>query len=158
MSTIETDFVLKDDSTLKFDDPDTSIGRGSIKDVGRVVCYKIVLSSSTPENLKIYRNIQAGAFVQRFYGTLKANDNYYVVMEELDEDNTLRKACHTGSLPKSLLERVDLAYNVAKTMAWYHRAQLLLKSVSDNTVVLKQMRSGNIIPFLTRLENARHVG
>lgn len=157
VSDIKTDFVLEDTSLIQFDSSDASVGHGTLESIGKVVCYKIALSSSTQGNLKIYKDIQAGAYVQRLYGTLKAGEDYFVVMQDLDETQTLGKACRENSLPREPLAQLGLAYDLAKTMAWYHRAELLLKSVADHNIVLKQITLDRIAPFLTRLENARHV-
>lgn len=155
---LKTDFEPKDFVSSSFKSDDASIKRGTIDGVGKVICYKIALTSSMPEFLMIYKNIQSGAYVQRLYGTVKLQDDYYVVMQDLDDNQTLAAACQDGGLPDTPLSRISLAYDLAKTMAWYHHAQLLLKSVSDHTVVLQQLNSGRLAPFLTKLQNARHVG
>ncbi|KAL7909983.1 hypothetical protein GGI35DRAFT_478863 [Trichoderma velutinum] len=92
-----------------------------------------------PEFLKIYKNIQAGAYVQRLFGTVKLSENYYVVMQDLEDGKTLASACRDGGLPDTPL------------------ARLLLKSVSDHTIVLQELSSGRLAPFLTKLQNARHI-
>lgn len=154
---LKTDFEPKDFVSSSFKSDDASIKRGTIDGVGKVICYKIALTSSMPEFLMIYKNIQSGAYVQRLYGTVKLQDDYYVVMQDLDDNQTLAAACQDGGLPDTPLSRISLAYDLAKTMAWYHHAQLLLKSVSDHTVVLQQLNSGRLAPFLTKLQNARHI-
>jgi hypothetical protein len=115
------------------------------------------LSTSSQASLEIYQKIQTGAFVQRYYGIAQRESNLYAIMEYLDEEETLARTCLDNSLPAAILERVQLAYDLSKTMAWYHRAEMLLKSVSDHTIVLKKLPSGRLCPILTRLENARHV-
>lgn len=72
-------------------------------------------------------------------------------------NKTLGQACRDRTLPEGLLERIGLAYDLAKTTAWYHRAEILLRSVSDDTIIPKKISSGNMVPFLTRLKNARHI-
>lgn len=150
------DFILDDSCDIKFD-YGASNGRGCINGVGAVVCYQIPTLSFTQKNLEVYRNIQAGAYVQRLYGTLEVNSRYYAVMEDLEGGTTLARACHGGALPRTMLERIGLAYDLAKTMAWYHKAELLLRSITDTTVILRELSSGKICPFLTRLHNSRHV-
>ncbi|KAM0079749.1 hypothetical protein ACKRZS_008110 [Fusarium odoratissimum] len=147
----EKDFIFVSESQ------DGNPKRGTLNGVGQVVCYKIELTRAMPEFLKIYKNIQAGAYVQRLFGTVKLKENYYVVMQDLEDGKTLASACKDGGLPDTPLARVSLAYDVAKTMAWYHNAQLLLKSVSDDTIVLQELSSGRLTPFLTKLQNARHI-
>lgn len=153
----EMDFDPKNFASFSSGLQDASSKRGILDGIGKVVCYKIELTSAKPEFLKIYKNIQAGAYVQRFYGTVKLEEGYYVVMQDLDDNKTLAAACQDESLPDAPLARISLAYDVAKTMAWYHHADLKLKSVSDHTVVLQKLSSGRLTPFLTKLENARHV-
>lgn len=153
---LHTEFQAKD-FTFSFESQDGLLKRGTVNGVSQIVCYKIELTRSMPEFLKIYKNIQAGAYVQRLFGTVKLNENYYVVMQDLEDGRTLVSACRDGGLPDTPLARVSLAYDIAKTMAWYHNAQLLLKSVSDHTIVLQELSSGRVAPFLTKLQNARHV-
>lgn len=151
------DFSLNSNSNIVFDSSAT-IGRGHINGVvGAVVCYQIPVESFTQKNLDIYRNIQAGAYVQRLYGTLETNNRYYAVMEDLEGGMTLAQACQENTLPQTLLERASLAYDLAKTVVWYHQAELLLRSITDTTVILKTLPSGKVCPFLTRLHNSRHI-
>ena len=84
-------------------------------------------------------------------------DALYAVMEDCRDEITLNKACREGLLPDSLLDRVELATSLAKSVAWFHRADVVLKSINDNTVVLKRLPSGKIYPFLTNLEKLRTV-
>lgn len=154
---LQTEFEEKDFVSFLSESQDGMSKRGTINNIGQVVCYKIELTRSMPDFLKIYKNIQAGAYVQRLFGTVKLKENYYVVMQDLEDGQTLAAACRDGSLPSDPLSRVSLAYDVAKTMAWYHNAQLMLKSVSDDTIVLQELSSGRLAPFLIRLQNARHV-
>ena len=157
LADMTTDLGLEDTSTIHFEEADKSIGRGTYPNLGRVVCFKIEASTSTVENLRLYKSIQAGAYVQRLFGTAKISGNHYAVFQDLSEKQTLAEACGSNTVPKDLLKRVSLAYDVAKTVAWYHRAGLLLKTVADQNIVLEPLTSGKLVPFLTNLENARHV-
>ncbi|KAN0094155.1 kinase-like protein [Hyaloscypha variabilis] len=154
-TTPDGNLLLNIDINITFESEDHSVGQGHIEGLGTVVCFKMP-STSSLASLAIYRKIQAGAFVQRFYGIVQRESNFYAIMEYLDEKETLARACKDNSLPATILERVQLAYDLSKTMAWYHRAEMLLKSVSDHTIILKKLPSGRICPILTRLENARH--
>lgn len=78
-------------------------------------------------------------------------------MESLDEHETLAHAIDNNTLPSSSLERLQLAHDLAKSMAWYHRAEMKLKSHSDDTIILKTLPSGKLCAVMTRLEGARHV-
>jgi hypothetical protein len=151
------DFSLNSFSNIVFD-PSAAIGRGHLNEVvGEVVCYQIPVENFTKKNLDIYRSIQTGAYVQRLYGTLETNNRYYAVMQDLEGGTTLAQACQENTLPQTMLERASLAYDVAKTVAWYHQAELLLRSITDTTVILKTLPTGKVCPFLTRLHNSRHV-
>jgi hypothetical protein len=157
LSKVQPDFVLGEGLTVAFDSKEPYNGRGSLKGVGNIICYPILPSITAKENLDIYLGLQEGAYVQRFYGTLKADERYYAVMEDFEGEITLNQACREHLLPASLLERADLAADLAKSVAWFHRADVVLKSISDRTVMLKKMPSGKIYPFLTNLENLRTV-
>ncbi|KAN0070870.1 hypothetical protein V8E54_011035 [Elaphomyces granulatus] len=146
---------LYDDINISFESEDHTIGRSHIEGLGAVVCFQMQPSTSLP-SLDIYRKLQTGSFVQRFYGIAKRENKSYAIMECLDGEESLARACQDKSLPETILKRVQLAYDLSKTMAWYHRAEMLLKSVSDHTIILKKLPSGRLCPILTRLENARH--
>jgi len=95
--------------------------------------------------------------VQRLFGLTRAHENVYAVMESVDEHETLAHAISNNTLPSSALERLQLAHDVAKSMAWYHRAEMKLKSHSDDTIVLKTLPSERRCAVMTRLGGARHV-
>jgi hypothetical protein len=78
-------------------------------------------------------------------------------MESVDEYETLAHAIENNTLPSSALERLQLAHDIAKSMAWYHRAEMKLKSQSDDTIILKKLPSRKLCAVMTRLEGARHV-
>jgi hypothetical protein len=157
LSRIQPDLSLDDSFAVEFDIQEPYYGRGDLRGIGPIICYPIQPSRTAKENLDVYRNIQEGAYVQRLYGALEANGKYYAVMEEFVGEITLNQACVENQLPAALLERAQLASDLAKSMAWYHKAELLLKSVADHTIVLKRLPSGRLCPFLTNLENVRNV-
>jgi hypothetical protein len=95
--------------------------------------------------------------VQHIFGITRTHENVYAVMESIDEHETLGHGISSNALPSSTLERLQLAHDVAKSMAWYHRAEMKLKSHSDDTIVLKTLSSGRRCAVMTRLEGARHV-
>ncbi|KAI9776084.1 MAG: hypothetical protein M1839_000597 [Geoglossum umbratile] len=154
--TLDGDLLLNSDINITFESEDHSVGLSHIEGLGTVVCFRIQLSTSSLMSLEIYQKIQAGAFVQRYYGIAQKGSNFYAIMEDLDEKESLARACQDNSLPAAMSERAQLAYDLSKTVAWYHRAEMLLKSVSDHTVILKKLPSGRLCPTLTKLQNARH--
>jgi len=157
LSQTDVDFVLGGDLRVEFAAGSSSPENGWLKDVGPVVCYPISDSPTAKANLDIYRSIQEGAFVQRFYGTLRAPQGLYAVMEDLQEGRTMNHKLQEDYNTTPIAVRMKIASDLAKTVAWYHKAQLLLKSIGDSTVVLKIVPSGAMHPILTKLENVRNV-
>lgn len=153
----DADFALGDDLKVDFPAGNASPGQGRLKEVGPVICYPILDSPSAKANLDVYRNIQEGAFVQRFYGTLRAPQGLFAVMEDLQHVETLNYMLQGDYLATPLATRMKVASDLAKTVAWYHKAQLLLKSISDATVAWKTGPSGVEHPIFTKLENVRNV-
>lgn len=134
------------------------IGRGTLRGVGKVICTVIESSQYTPKYLELYRNIQMGASVQVFYGILSAKNQYFAVMESLEDLPTLRQLCADKTI-KNLnpLERLEIAHELGKTVAWFHRAEIQLKSLSDATVIIRKLDSGQHRPVLIGLERSRMV-
>src|SRR5947207_8626607 len=132
---------------------------GSLDGVGRIVCFELGetdLGHSFPRVVHVYCRIAARVNVQGFYGILEKSGRNYAIMEDLSTDMTLDDIVQVGTLP-SLPARLRVALELANTMAFLHRAGLLLKSLSGTTVVLK-MINGEIRPVITDLESARLVG
>lgn len=157
LSQTDADFVLDGDLKVDFTAGSLSTGHGWLKDVGPVVYYSILDSPTAKANLDIYRSIQEGAFVQRFYGTLRAPQGLYAVMEDLQQVDTMNHRLQGDYNTTPVAVRMKIASDLAKTVAWYHKAQLLLKSISDSTVALKTSPSSVVHPILTKLENVRNV-
>jgi hypothetical protein len=135
----------------------TLVGRGTIGDAGKVVCTKIEQSQYTHGYLEVYKNIQYTAGVQMFFGTLEAEDEIYAVMEDLDDEITLMDICGDNSTSLTTLEKIGIAYDLCKTVAMFHKAEICLKSLSDSTVVLKKVKNDKWYPILTGLERSRLV-
>lgn len=157
ISTIRHDFELGESFSLAWSDEKHTSGTGTLEGFGKVVCLEMQIANTTRTFIDIYRDIQEGAFVQRCLGILRNEKKYYVVMEDLEPQLNLAEAISKDRLPESIVSRLNLVYDLAKTMAWYHRAQLLLKSVSDRSVVLRTLPSGDVCPVVTGVENSRHV-
>jgi len=144
-------------TNIRWHDDTKRTGYFELEHVGRLVCHQIEPSFSLKNSLDIYRDIQYGAYVQRYFGIARVGNEFYVVMEGLNEDETLAEACLEHALPPEIPKRVNVAYNIAKTMAWCHKANLLLKSLSDRHVAMHKDSTGNVIPYLVRMESVRHV-
>jgi hypothetical protein len=135
----------------------TLVGRGTIEGVGKVVCNKIEQSQYTFGYLEVYKNIQYITGVQMYFGTLEVDNEIYAVMEDLDNEITLHDICGESSASLTPLEKIGVAYDLCKTVAMFHRAEICLKSLSDNTVVLKKVKDDKFYPILTGLERSRLV-
>lgn len=137
----------------------TSVGlMGSLHGVGRVMCFELdetELGHRFPRVIHVYSRIAARVNVQGFYGILEKSGRKYAIMEDLSTEMSLDATLQVGALP-SLSARLRVAFELANTMAFLHRAGLLLKSLSGTTVVLK-MIDGEIRPVITDLESARLV-
>jgi hypothetical protein len=155
--TLDPSLHIHGDLDIIFEGNKNKTGKAMHPQFGSVVCYKIEPTTFTQTALKLYREVQYGAFVQRLFGLTRVHKNVYAVMESVDEHETLAHAISSNTLPSSALERLQLAHDVAKSMAWYHRAEMKLKSHSDDTVVLKTLPSRRRCAVMTRLEGARHV-
>ncbi|KAH8689275.1 hypothetical protein GQ44DRAFT_720472 [Phaeosphaeriaceae sp. PMI808] len=77
-------------------------------------------------------------------------------MKDLRKAPTLAGAIQDGKLPQSTLERLGIAHEVAKTVVYLHSVEVLVKRLSDKTVLLTS-ENGTFKPYLTDLENARLV-
>ncbi|KAF5720071.1 serine threonine kinase [Fusarium mundagurra] len=107
-----------------------------------------------PRHVLIYAQISANAGVQPFYGIAERFGKRWTVMKDLRDMPTLASTIKSGTWPKPLSQRLSVAYEVAKTMEYLHSVEILVKRLSDRTVVLEEI-DGTITPYLTNLESAR---
>jgi serine/threonine protein kinase len=112
---------------------------------------------SGSRHVEIYKRISVGALVQSFYGIYERNGKKYAVMEDLRNEPTLARAIEDGLLPDDATARIRIAYELANTLAYFHSVGILIKSLSDDTVVLRKLVDGTFQPCLTNLETARMV-
>jgi hypothetical protein len=145
------------DLTITFTDAGRNRGKSHITGVGDVVCYEIEPSKLSYATILVYQKLQSGAFIQRYYGIARSGDRLYVVMEDLDNFDTLADVYQDNSRSFSLEERLVLAQDLSRTIAWYHRGEVILKSISDGSIVLKKSPKGKYHCFLKDTEKARSV-
>ena len=74
----------------------------------------------------------------------------------MQQGSTLHALIKDGNLPASLAHRMTLARDVARTMEYLHSVQLLLKSLSDESIVVLEDKDV-LIPYVTGIESAREV-
>ena len=131
----------------------------------RVVCIPSLSSnkyhsSKVPRQIRVYSKISAMTLVQGFYGIADVGDpdiKHWALMEDLSPYKSVEQAIQTETLPKSLTERLKIAYELSKTVAYLHSVQILIKSMTDRNVMLRPIERSNFEPVVTNLEEAREV-
>jgi hypothetical protein len=109
-----------------------------------------------PRYVLIYAKISANTLVHPFYGIAQRFGQRWAVMKDLRECPTLASAIQNGQLPHSVLERIAIAHHVATTVDYLHSVEVLVKRLSDRTILLSS-ENGTITPYLTDLDKARLV-
>ena len=115
------------------------------------------IGRSGSRHVEVYKRISVGALVQSFYGICERNGKKYAVMEDLRNQPTLAVAIKSNLLPNDSPTRTRIAYDLANTLAYLHSVGIIIKSMSDDNVVLRKLDGGNFQPCLTNLETARMV-
>jgi hypothetical protein len=145
------------DLTIAFTDAEQNRGKAHITGTGDVVYYTIEPSKLSYATIQVYQKLQSGAFIQRYHGIAQKGDRIYAVMEDLDNFDTLASIYQDETNSFSLEERLVLAQDLARTVAWYYRGEVILKSISDNSIVLKKSPKGTYRCLLKGTEKARSV-
>lgn len=145
------------DLTITFTDTEHNRGKSHIEGIGDVVCYEIEPSKLSYATIQVYQKLQSGAFIQHYHGISQNGNRLYAVMEDLDNFDTLADMYQDASRSFSLEERLVLAQDLSRTVAWYHRGEVILKSISDGSIVLKKSTKGGYRCFLKGTEKARSV-
>ncbi|TDL17277.1 hypothetical protein BD410DRAFT_843728 [Rickenella mellea] len=135
---------------------------GVLEGVGPVFCVEIKnslmeqakISTGTTRLVEIYRRISAGTLVQSFHGIWEHERKTYYVMEDLRNELTIAAALTTNRLPDRLA-RLRFAYDVANTVAYFHSVGLLIKVITDETVVIRTLEGNEVRPCLANIETAR---
>jgi len=132
-----------------------------------IVCEPLIrdFSVDVPKYIRNYQLIEFTATqVRKFHGTLERDGKKYAIMQDLSGESTMGESVGqtmsgSGILTNlSIGDRLALAYEICATLAILHRAEILLKNISDQTVVLVRSEpSRKLRPVLTELENARMV-
>jgi serine/threonine protein kinase len=145
------------DLTITFTDTEQNRGKSHITDIGDVVCYNIEPPKLSYAAIQVYQKLQSVAFIQRYHGIAQRDNRVYAVMEDLDNLETLASVYQDQSRSLSLEERLVVAQDLARTVAWYHRGEVILKSISDNSIILKKSSKGTYRCLLKGTEKARSV-
>lgn len=137
---------------------ETGVWKGTLEEVNPIICCRLPVEAAKPilpRVLQIYQKISARIGVQRFYGVLEKGGARYSVMEDLTNSKTLAEHIKEDKT-HTLLQRLGWAYQIASTMAYLHGVGIVLKALSDESIVIHDV-GGTLRPVLTELELARLV-
>jgi serine/threonine protein kinase len=157
----------KDDVRLKISGQlsDRPLRLSATLDGVRVVCIPSLTSakdhnSKLPRHIIIYSKISAMTVVHPFYGIAETDDprfKHWAVMQDLSPYQSLEQAIQGKTLPKNLPERLKIAYELSKTVAYLHSVEVLIKSMTDTNIIMRPIEEKGVEPVLTNLEAAREV-
>ena len=153
-------FVLAKPSEIKFDDKAESRGKGRIPEFGAVVCHRLKESPLSLQSLGLYPRLQDRcAHVQQLRGVAKIKNEFYVFFQDCSSCQTLNQLCVGKNLPSDPSDRLDIAYGIARAFARCHQYGVILKAMSDMTIVMDTWppESNKLTPILTGLEHMRNV-
>jgi hypothetical protein len=149
------------DRRLSLSDTDGRV-HGTMEGVGPIICYKLEEAelgswAKLPKIIHIYAKLSARSQVQSLYGILDKSSRKYAIMEDVSSLQTLASMVQARNLPPRSTDRVRIAWEIANTVAYLHQVGILLKSLSDSSVSIKEVQN-EIRPIVTDLESARLVG
>jgi serine/threonine protein kinase len=107
-----------------------------------------------PRHVLIYAKLSANTLVHPFYGIAQRFNQRWIVMKDLRQCPSLRDMMRDNKMPESLLDRISIACDVARTMEYLHSVEILVKRLSDTTILLSHENNA-VIPYLTNLDRAR---
>jgi hypothetical protein len=126
-----------------------------------IVCTKVKESlmrvgEKGPRHVSIYSKLSARCLVHPFYGIARYNGIRWLVFQNLRGSPSLASALSDEGCLKEIMDRVKVAADVATTMTYLHSVEILLKSLTDQTVLLVTENS-QPVPYLTEIDRARMV-
>ncbi|KAL4983329.1 kinase-like domain-containing protein [Aspergillus falconensis] len=107
-----------------------------------------------PRHVLIYARISARTLVHPFYGIAQRQGRKWAVMKDMRTSKTVAQTIRDNQLPASVLDRVAIVHQIAKTVEYLHSVEVLVKRLSDTKVLLCK-ENNSITPYLTDLEQAR---
>ncbi|KAF2258978.1 hypothetical protein CC78DRAFT_548673 [Lojkania enalia] len=137
--------------------PVTGTFKGSKVSFHEVIDKKGV-SDDLPRVVKLYRDMAEVAQVQTLYGISEKDGSLYAVMEDMAQHSTFADALETGFIAKlSQLQKLQIGHEIAATLSALHRAEILVKIMSDVTTHLETLPDGSIRAKLSGLQSARRI-
>jgi hypothetical protein len=123
----------------------------------KVVCYPISSNQRDsrvgPRHVTLYSKLSANTSVHPFYGLADKNGQLYAVMQDLRTAKPLG-SCLKDDQFSGIKDRLRIAYDIAQTVAYLHSVEILVRSLSDQSVVLTP-ENNEWKPVLMRLDQAR---
>ncbi|KAH7231655.1 kinase-like domain-containing protein [Fusarium redolens] len=107
-----------------------------------------------PRHVAIYSKLSARCLVHPFYGIARYNGMRWLVFQNLRGSPSLASALSDERCLEEVMDRVKVAADVATTMTYLHSVEILLKSLTDQTVLLVTENS-QLVPYLTEIDRAR---
>ncbi|KAH7220411.1 kinase-like domain-containing protein [Fusarium redolens] len=107
-----------------------------------------------PRHIAIYSKLSARCLVHPFYGITRYNGMRWLVFQNLRGSPSLASALSDKGCLEEVMDRVKVAADVATTMTYLHSVEILLKSLTDQTVLLVTENS-QLVPYLTEIDRAR---
>lgn len=134
----------------------------------RVICIPSLTgtkhhSSRLPRLIRIYLKISALTLVQPFYGIAETSDTrarHWAVMQDLSPYQALGQAIQAKTLPNNIFARLKIAYELSKTVAYLHSVNIVIKCMTDASIILRPVGNDggtDFEPVLTNLDESREV-
>jgi serine/threonine protein kinase len=133
---------------------------GGVFDRYRVKLKKIQADvGRSPRLLRIYKQISDIALVQRLHGVIEDDSAMkFAILEDLSEHDNIAKF-----IRKSLGERIPpmqklrFAYELAATLSSLHESRILVKTISDHSIYVKNPDPQSWTSVISELDQAREV-
>jgi hypothetical protein len=141
-------------------DPVSALGdTGGIFDGRRVMLKKVQADTGrSPRLVRIYKQISDIALVHRLYGvTEDESATKFAILEDLSKYDTVAKFIRIppgGHVPT--MPRLQFAYELAATLSSLHESRVLVKTISDHSVYVKN-QSQSWTPIISDMDQAREV-
>jgi hypothetical protein len=159
---IKIDFS-KDDQRLNVEQNGESFLSGTLDNI-KVICQPINTTEmkygKAARIAYIYSMLAGNTLVHGYYGLVERNDHIWAVMDDLRDSKNIHSLVKGMALPTDPRVRLLIAYDLAKTIAYLHSVEILVKNLSDENVLLVQeeVEGGTAWkPILTNLDQARLV-
>jgi Protein tyrosine and serine/threonine kinase len=107
----------------------------------KVICEPVkedlmMYGEKGPRHVLIYAKLSANTLVHPFYGIPQSFNQRWIVMKDLRQCPSLRDMMRDSKMPESLLDRISIACEVSRTMEYLHSVEILVKRLSDTTILL----------------------